>query len=83
MRFLTKNDFIATFCKATNLNLAALGSMFNLDEKFKFNKKTTYFYISKDLTICGTTLKKKDIKQLNLKQIKMIDGYWYLKSDLK
>jgi hypothetical protein len=84
MKFLTKNDFIATFCKATTTNLTSLQHMFDTDiQTFNHKNKTTFLYISKELKICSTTLNKKEVKRLGLKRIKLIDGFWYLKSELK
>lgn len=90
MKFLTKNDFISSFCKANILNLQSLQSMFETDlSTFSRKKEITYLYISKELKICATHLSKKKLKKmssthgLKFNQIKLIDGFWYLKSELK
>lgn len=80
---ITIDEFAGTFCKFNEVNSNALTSMFKLDS-FKLRKgEIKYLFITKDLRISCTYLKKKTLKKLNLKQIKLIDGFWYFKSDLK
>ena len=80
---ITINEFSGTFCKYNDVNFQALVSIFKVDS-FKLRKgEIKYLFITEDLKISCTYLNKKTLKKLNLKQIKLIDGFWYFKSDLK
>lgn len=83
MKPITIDEFKGSFCKFTESNYNILSKLFEKDV-FQLRKgEIKYMFITNDFKICCTYLSKRALKKLNLRQIKLIDGFWYFKSDLK
>lgn len=83
LRPITIQEFAGTFCKYTEENFKALTNIFETDTfKLRFGE-LKYLYVTKDLKVSCSYLSKKELKNLGLVQIKLVDGYWYYKKELK
>ena len=83
LRPIMIGEFAGTFCKFNKENFTALDAVFP-KETFRVQKgNIDYLYITEDLKVNCTYLKKKTLKKLGLKQIRLLDGFWYFKEDLK
>lgn len=83
LRPLIISEFTGTFCKFNEENFNALCYLFKTDTFKLRSGEIKYLYITADLKVCCSYLGKKELKKLGLRQIKLVDGFWYFKSDLK
>lgn len=72
-----------TFCELNDKNFTALCFIAQLDKIRRNTIDAKNLYISSDLKINKTSLNREELIKLNLKEIELIDGYWYYKSDIE
>lgn len=83
MNPIRKEELCGRFCEYNDKNFTALSSEFKIGKNKRTLRKTLNIYITSDLEVCFTYLTSNELKKLNLQEIKLIDGFWYFKSDLK
>lgn len=82
MKPILVNNLSGTFCELNDKNFQALCSIAELDKvRRNIIIDAKNLYISSDLKINKTTLNREELIKLNLKEIELIDGFWYYKSD--
>lgn len=82
MKALIRKQFSGKFCEYNERNFSVLSTEFKLGENKRTLRKTLNIYITSELEICFTYLTKDELTKLNVQEIELIDGLWYLKTDL-
>lgn len=77
-----KEEFSGKFCEYNERNFITLSTEFKLGKNKRTLRKTLNIYITSELEICFTYLTKDELTKLNVQEIELIDGLWYLKTDL-
>jgi len=83
MHPLQIKDLAGTFCELNEINQLALLEIAVLDIIKRNIVNTKNLYISSDFKINKTTLTADELKKLNLREIELVQGFWYYKSDLE
>ena len=82
MKVIKNNEFVGKFCLYNSENFAELANKFKLGENKRPLVKL-YIYITSELEVCFTSLTSEELKRLNLQEIELIDGLWYLKNEIE
>lgn len=82
MKALLRKQFSGKFCEYNDKNFITLSTEFKLGKNKRTLRKTLNIYITSELEICFTYLTREELQKLKLQEIELIDGLWYLKTDL-
>lgn len=82
MKSLIREQFSGKFCRYNDKNFITLSTEFKLGKNKRTLRKTLNIYITSELEICFTYLTREELQKLKLQEIELIDGLWYLKTDL-
>lgn len=83
MKPIMKKDFTGKFCEYNERNFITLSTEFKLGRIKRSLAEYKNFYIASDLMLAVTSLTSEELQKLNLREIELIDGLWYLKDDLQ
>ena len=83
MKALIKKQFTGKFCEYNEMNFTALSSEFKLGRIKRVLVEYKNIYITSDSMLEISSLSSDELKKLNLQGIELIDGLWYINSDLK
>ena len=83
MKPIRKEEFLGKFCEYNDNNFTALSSEFELGRIKRVIVEYRNLFITSDLMLEISSLSSDELKKLNLQEIELIDGLWYINSDLK
>lgn len=82
MKAIKNNEFVGKFCLYNSENFAELSNKFKLGKNKRPLVKLN-IYITSELEVCFTSLTSEELKRLNLQEIELIDGLWYIKDEIE
>ena len=82
MKAIKNNEFVGKFCLYNGENFAELSNKFKLGKNKRPLVKLN-IYITSELEVCFTSLTSGELKRLNLQEIELIDGLWYIKDEIE
>lgn len=82
MKAIKNNEFVGKFCLYNSENFTELANKFKLGKNKRPLVKLN-IYITSELEVCFTSLTSEELKRLNLQEIELIDGLWYLKNEIE
>lgn len=83
MQPLSKQEFVGKFCKLSDENFTALSKEFDIGRIKRCLAEYRNIYVTSDLHIEYTSLNSEELTRLKLREIELIDGFWYNKSELE
>lgn len=82
MKAIKNNEFVGKFCLYNGENFTELSNKFKLGKNKRPLVKLN-IYITSELEVCFTSLTSDELKRLNLQEIELIDGLWYIKDEIE
>lgn len=83
MQPLSKEEFVGKFCELSDVNFTALSKEFDIGRIKRGLSEYRNLYVTSDLHVEYTSLNTEELTRLKLREIEMIDGFWYDKSALE
>ena len=82
MKPIINEEFVGKYCEISDNNYLSLLEKFKLGKMKRPLLEYKNLFISSDLELNFTSLNSDELTKLNLKEIILIDGFWYLRDEL-
>ena len=82
MKTIINEEFVGKYCEISDNNYLTLLEKFKLGKMKRPLLEYKNLFISSDLELQFTSLNSDELMKLNLKEITLIDGFWYLKESV-
>lgn len=83
MKAIQSENFIGKFCEYNEDNFTALSTKFKSGKIKRCLREYKNIYVTSDLILEHTSLTSEELIKLNLQEIELIDGLWYLKNEIE
>ena len=81
MQPLSKQEFVGKFCKLSDENFTAISKEFAIGRIKRGLSEYRNLYVTSDSHVEYTSLNVEELTRLKLREIELIDGFWYDKPD--
>lgn len=83
MKAIKNNEFVGKFCLYNEENFAELSNKFKLGKIKRCLQEYKNLFVTSDLLLEYSSLTAEELKRLNLQEIELIDGLWYIKDEIE
>lgn len=83
MKAIKNNEFVGKFCEYNEDNFAELSNKFELGKIKRCLQEYKNLFVTSDLLLEYSSLTAEELKRLNLQEIELIDGLWYIKDEIE